>query len=245
MKDSAPIILALLAAGSLIFFKYSRDQVAQEPLAPPPSQTQSPITASSDEDPRLNRSIAPDEPYQRLIRDGVSFPFLKYRILPIAKFRAKGLILSLKDYRTGPDEHRISLSPTDIALGWGPMATASILKNFRYYQANRFFYYANYVSFSQEALDLDVDAHVANIHIIPSNASVAALLRRLQPLDMVELEGKLVRVFFKGQAIWESSLSRTDSGDGACELLYLERIEWYQQPLKGLDVPLPIEEPQS
>lgn len=234
MKSSGITIFAILAILTVIFLKTRQDTPSIEP---PPTADASELPQA---DPRLNRSIAPDEPFQRHIRDSVSFPFLKYRILPLAKFRAKGLILSLKDYRKGPDEHRISLSPTDIALGWGPMANPSILKNFRYYQENRFFYYANYVSFSEEALNLNIDAHVANIHIIPASAEVAAMLRRLHPNDMVELEGKLVRVFFKGQTVWESSLSRTDSGDGACELLYLERIEWYKQPLEGIDIPLPI-----
>jgi hypothetical protein len=41
--------------------------------------------------------------------------------------------------------------------------------------------------------------------------------------DLVELEGYLVYV--KGDNFtWNSSLTRNDTGDGACEVLYVEKI---------------------
>jgi hypothetical protein len=41
--------------------------------------------------------------------------------------------------------------------------------------------------------------------------------------DWVTLEGQLVQVVFQ-EGTWTSSLTRSDSGDGACEILYVTRI---------------------
>jgi len=238
-SDNLLVALSFLTIGVLFFISSQKnDEPAAEIF-----ETPTKVIASEIQEPKapLNQSLAPKDPYQHLIRKGVSFPFLKYRLLPIAEFKAKGLVLSIKDYRSDPNEHRISLSPTDIALGWGPMANPAVLQNFRYYQDNRRFYYTNYQSYSEEAREIEADFHVANIHIIPSNANIAKALKNIQARDMVELQGELIAVYFKGQKVWESSLTRRDSGDGACEVLFLKKIVWYDQPLDGANIPLPID----
>ena len=44
---------------------------------------------------------------------------------------------------------------------------------------------------------------------------------------MIELKGFLVDVDFKNsnnQALWSTSMTRDDTGDGSCEILYVEEI---------------------
>ena len=67
----------------------------------------------------------------------------------------------------------------------------------------------------------------SNTHIVPANGVVARAARRLAPGDVAELAGELVRIEGRngGETVtWRSSLSREDTGDGSCELLYLRRL---------------------
>jgi hypothetical protein len=67
--------------------------------------------------------------------------------------------------------------------------------------------------------------HATNIHIIPSTAKLAARCKSLRSGSLVHLSGQLVQATGPNIGTWRSSLSRTDSGNGACELLYLEDLE--------------------
>ena len=49
-------------------------------------------------------------------------------------------------------------------------------------------------------------------------------LRRLRPGQVVTLTGYLVDVRGPGGFRWNTSLRRDDTGDGACELMWIERV---------------------
>jgi hypothetical protein len=68
-------------------------------------------------------------------------------------------------------------------------------------------------------------SHATNIHIIPSTPELAANCKSLRWGALVHLSGELVEATGPHIGTWRSSLSRTDSGNGACELLYLEEME--------------------
>ena len=59
----------------------------------------------------------------------------------------------------------------------------------------------------------------ANMHMIPADDAVAAALRRIERGDRVRIDGWLVQVEGEDWR-WRSSLTRDDSGGGACELVY-------------------------
>ena len=59
--------------------------------------------------------------------------------------------------------------------------------------------------------------------MIPKNDRIATQLMRLRVGDYVELAGYLVQAHFE-TGTWTSSLTRSDTGDGACEILYVTRV---------------------
>lgn len=184
------------------------------------------------------------EPLQESIQDPKTFSYKGYEITELARFRADAVVLSKAAYSATSSEHRGVLAPYDFAIGWGPMSNPRVLQNFSYFQKNRFFYYATYQDFSQESDRLNADAHIANVHLIPASEDIASALGKIEPRDIVLLEGSLIEVQLKGQSVWKSSLSRTDVGDGACELLFVTRVAWTTQPADTKLVPLP-EPPDS
>jgi len=63
------------------------------------------------------------------------------------------------------------------------------------------------------------------MHMIPADATIAEALEAVENEDMVRIHGWLVRIDRDGGWRWQSSLTRQDSGGGACELVYVCAVE--------------------
>ena len=59
------------------------------------------------------------------------------------------------------------------------------------------------------------------MHLIPASRSVAKQLRAIRPGHIVRLSGYLVEARRDDGWRWRSSTSRTDTGGGACEVVYV------------------------
>ena len=62
------------------------------------------------------------------------------------------------------------------------------------------------------------------MHLIPATPEVASTLAGLKEGQHIRLSGQLVRVDGDDGYRWASSLSREDTGDGACELIWVEQL---------------------
>ena len=69
-----------------------------------------------------------------------------------------------------------------------------------------------------------VSSHSANTHLIPASGRIASALAHVRRGDVVRLEGDLVDVAGPDGFVWKTSLSRTDTGPGACETLYVRAV---------------------
>ena len=65
----------------------------------------------------------------------------------------------------------------------------------------------------------------ANMHMIPADAGVGRDLARIRPGAIVRMHGQLVEAKRSDGFQWRSSLTRTDTGAGACELFLVDSIE--------------------
>lgn len=135
---------------------------------------------------------------------------------PLAGFSLQARVLSREDYAFGRES---DLSPTDLALGWGRMREDAVLGQLDISQSNRWYHYR-----WQGAPPIPVKEIVrssANMHMIPSDATVAKELARVRAGDQVRIDGWLVEAGAPDGWRWRSSLSREDSGQGACEVVYV------------------------
>lgn len=142
-----------------------------------------------------------------------------YALTPLAGFSIEARVLSREDYRFGREAE---LSPTDLALGWGRMREDAVLAGLSLSQSGRWYRYR-----WQDAPPMPPDEIVrssANMHMIPADETVAAALRRVHRDQTVRIDGWLVQADAADGWRWRSSLTREDSGGGACELVYVCRI---------------------
>ena len=62
------------------------------------------------------------------------------------------------------------------------------------------------------------------MHMIPANDEIESSLKSIRPGNLIDLRGFLVQAQAADGWNWRSSLSRTDEGAGACELVWVERL---------------------
>ncbi len=138
-----------------------------------------------------------------------------------AKYKLSGMIVSTNHYVKG---FLCTLSPYDFATVWGTIP--QYLDYIKFTQVVRFCLF-NYNMNCPVGVDY-IQSHMANNHMIPSNKSIRKALKKAHKNDLVEIEGYLVYVMGninkRGTTNWNSSLKRSDKGNGACEIIYVTRL---------------------
>jgi hypothetical protein len=142
-------------------------------------------------------------------------------LTPLAGFSLQARVLGRENYYFDSGSE---FSPTDLALGWGPMAEPGMADKLNVSQSGRWFHYSWGSKDPPLALD-DIITHASNMHIVPADALVARQLKQVSKDDVITIHGWLVRLEKSNGWKWQSSLSRSDAGDGACELVYVCSIE--------------------
>lgn len=136
-----------------------------------------------------------------------------------AHFDITARVLSREDYSFGADAELI---PLDLALGWGRMSDSAVLAKIDISQSHRFYHW-RVDDFPIPRREIETSS--ANMHMIPADPEVKRQLERVRQGEVVHIEGFLVDASRANGWHWNTSLTRNDTGGGACELIYVERIE--------------------
>ena len=165
------------------------------------------------------RVLIPKPPIQRDLPNGKSWSHNGYLIKALAEFDVSGRVLLLEKFSSGREA---DLSPEDLSLGWGEMSNGGYLSQIRLAHIER--YYQWEIRGDVPEKDVVISSS-ANMHFIPANDSVAQTLRTVRVQDLVRARGYLVSVNAPDGWNWSSSLVRTDTGTGACELVWADKLE--------------------
>lgn len=158
------------------------------------------------------------EPLQTPTRAG-AFMFGEFQLTPRANYDIEARVLSVEPYKM---DGGAKLSPIDFAVGWGPMSDTAVLDHFRITQGARFF------TIYPDETAIDIRTALlgsANMHLIPATGKVRDQLDDVRAGNVVRLRGYLVNVAGPDGYTWNTSLTREDTGAGACELFYVEGVE--------------------
>jgi hypothetical protein len=164
--------------------------------------------------------LVPSDPDQLdLPLDTPPFEYGSFHLKPLAVFSIDARLLHRKTYRF---DQQAALVPVDLALGWGPMSDQRVLDRLNITQSMRFYWY-KYNMPPPIARD-QIISHSTNVHVIPATKEIVARCKSLRTGSLIHLGGDLVAVSGPGIGNWQSSLSRTDTGNGACELMWVKEL---------------------
>jgi len=167
-------------------------------------------------------ALAPDAPVQGDADGAPAIVHGRWTLTPRATYDITARVLGREDYRFDPIA---DLAPLDLALGWGPMSDNQVLQGLKISQGARFYSWRPVT----ESLPIelrDVNTHSANTHLIPANASVASKLDALRHGgQVVQLTGLLVDGARDDGMTIRTSLTRTDTGAGACEFMLVQHVQ--------------------
>jgi hypothetical protein len=164
--------------------------------------------------------IAPEDPRQTDIEEAPVTMLGRWRLTPRARYDITARILGREDYHF---DLLSDLIPEDLALGWGPMSDNRILRAFEITQGARFYSWRpkqDLVIPRQAVIE-----HSANTHLIPADAGVRRQLKRLRVGQVVHLSGFLVNAVRDDGTYINTSLTRSDTGPGSCEVVLVEQVE--------------------
>lgn len=165
-------------------------------------------------------SVAPNDPIQMKAEGKTIHQHGKYDLEVLANFEIEARVLSKELYSHGRESE---LSPVDLALGWGPMSDSAVLEKLSISQGGRYYHYRweNQPPIPQQ----EIVRSSANMHLIPIDASVEKKMKNVRVGEVVYIVGQLVEARAADGWRWRSSLTREDSGAGACEVIRVESIE--------------------
>ncbi len=164
--------------------------------------------------------LAPETPLQTDLAVPRRFVHKGYGFQARARYDITARVLRKEIYRL---DGGAGLAPVDLGVGWGPMSDSAVLEHIRFSQMGRFLYWdARDGTFPIPAQVLQT--HAAQMHMVPPDAAMEARLKNLRPGQLVRVEGWLVDIDGPGGFTWHTSLRRDDTGDGACEIFWVESL---------------------
>lgn len=162
--------------------------------------------------------LASNEPQQGSPMASSAESINGYQITRLANFNIRARVLSTEHYRF---DREAALAPVDLALGWGSMSDDAILSQIQISQSNRFyFWHVDQFPIPRE----EIETHSANMHMVPADDQVKKILKSVRVGQVVQIEGYLIEAQSTDGWRWKSSLTRNDTGSGACELVLVKSI---------------------
>jgi len=177
-------------------------------------------------------SLFPGDVYQGIIPDPVQVDLIRPETITItdsyneaidlslmAEYTIEGIVKSIAHYS---DDYPSRIAEYDFALAWGELNKKEIDEEIKYSQSGRWYRY----SCSEECIISQnyISTHSSNVHLIHEDAYELYRIGKIKRDDHVRLTGYLVNVNFE-DGPWNTSLTREDTGNGACEIMYVTDVE--------------------
>jgi hypothetical protein len=102
------------------------------------------------------------------------------------------------------------------------MSDSNVLSKIAISQSGRFYYW------HVDAFPIprrEIETSSANLHMIPADSTVRHSLAQVRVGQVIHLRGFLVDAARANGWRWRTSMTREDTGAGACEVVYVEEIE--------------------
>ena len=139
-------------------------------------------------------------------------------IRALASYTIKARVLHPERYRW---DAMADLAPIDLGVGWGVMSDETYAARCSFSNSGR---YLNWWWSGDDFPAAAATPCMTNMHMLPATERVRDRLLSLRPGQLFQAGGYLVEVTRPGMGPWTSSLSRHDTGNGACEIMWVQSL---------------------
>lgn len=155
----------------------------------------------------------------------VRFESVDYRVTPGYRYVLHGLVVSYRHHEGNSRMHRLAgdhLNMLDVCVVWGSNADPRVLRKLKFWNG---IFTCNVKTNDREAWrSFDMTA-LSNNHLISDDPLIRQQVRKLRIGDQIRVEGMLVSYGANGGPVRSTSTTREDTGDGACETIYVSRFD--------------------
>lgn len=172
----------------------------------------------------------PDQAPSREPPFDVEFNSVSYRVEPQFRYALTGLVVSYRQHDGKSRMHRRAndhLNMLDVCVVWGGNVDPELLSHFDFWNG---IFTCNVKTRSTEAWQAFDMTELSNNHLVSDDPYVRQQAGKLRIGDQVRIEGWLSSYGTGEGAMRGTSTTRDDTGNGACETIYVSRIEILQRP---------------
>jgi len=168
-----------------------------------------------------------NEPLQKATREksfDLNFNGVDYRIEPEYEYDITGMIVSYRHHDNNSRMHRLSndhINMLDVCVIWGDNPGNERLHKINFWNG---IFTCNVKTRDQQAWDAFSMDQLSNNHLISDDEFVRKQVRKIRVGDQIRVRGFLAGYSSGGGSKRGTSTTRTDTGDGACETIYVEQF---------------------
>ncbi len=168
------------------------------------------------------------EPIQRATAKApfrVLFDGNEYSVAPEFDYELNGLVVSFRHHDGNSRMHALAgdhLNMLDVCVVWGGNAASEFLHEFQYWNG---IFTCNFSTASNAAWTAFDQTALSNNHLLSEDPSIRRQVRALRVGDQIRVRGLLASYASGTGSRRGTSTTRLDTGDGACETLYVESFE--------------------
>jgi hypothetical protein len=168
------------------------------------------------------------EPTQLGTRQGpfdAVFKEVTYRVEPEYAYDITGMIVSYRHHDNNSRMHALAndhLNMLDVCVIWGDNTANERLHKIDFWNG---IFTCNVKTRDQQAWDAFNMDQLSNNHLISDDNFIRRQVRKIRIGDQIRVRGYLASYSSGGGYKRGTSTTRTDTGDGACETIYVEDFE--------------------
>lgn len=185
--------------------------------------------------PQALRNELLEEPRQIASRRSpfkVSVGKIDYDVRPLYEYDLYGMVVSRHDSSTWWDyihkEWNDQLNVADLCVVWGNNVRSGTYRDIEFSSGQ---FVCNFETSSSEAYAAFDQAAISNNHLLSADPALARKIRDVRIGDQVRFSGYLAEYSHNYERPFKRGTStvRTDSGNGACETVFVEEFEILQR----------------
>lgn len=149
---------------------------------------------------------------------------IRYRVFPEYDYDLTGLVVSFRHHDNNSRMHRLAgdhLNMLDVCVVWGDNTSGAQLDKIDFWNG---IFTCNVKTRDQAAWESFDMQQLSNNHLLSDDEYVRSRVKDLQVGDQIRVRGLLASYESPGGRRGTST-TRTDTGDGACETIYVKHFE--------------------